>query len=245
MSEPHGTSPGQSTGHEETAIVPTLPEAVLLLLFDPRTGAIVGEGQPLMYTLGGAMLLELAGGGHLDVPRGRRLGALTVRALGDGPQDPLLRDVWEKIRRRPADARVLVMTLGPELREPVLDRLVQRGHLRRVPHRVFGLFSSHRLEPGDTGLRDRLLVPVRSALVDGTEPDARTSALGALLASGNNLAAMDADIPWSGQVHRRGRALKRGEWGAEAAADVVLANAVAQLAGTVFVAGVLPHFADD
>lgn len=245
MSDSQNTAPGHPIEKADAATDPTLPEAVLLLMFDPRTGAIAGEGQPLMYTLGGAMLLELADGGHIDIQPGRRLGGRTVQAIGPGPEDPLLRDAWDQIARRPADARVLVMTLGPVLREQVIDRLVQRGDLRRTPYRMFGLIPSHRLDLGGTGIRDRLLAPVRAALIDGAEPDARTAALAALLAAGNSLPAMNADIPWSGDVHRRGRALKRGEWGAKAASDAVLANAVVQIASTVFIAGVLPHFDND
>lgn len=38
----------------------TLPEAIMLLLFDPRTGAIDGEGQKLMILLSAAAVTDLA-----------------------------------------------------------------------------------------------------------------------------------------------------------------------------------------
>lgn len=245
MSDRQGSPGDAPTEPADAPAERTLPEAVLLLLFDPRTGAIVGEGQPLMYTLGAAMLLDLARHGHIEIEPRRGLGGHRVRADGDGPADPLLRDAWEQIGRTPADARVLVMTLGPVLREHVIERLVQRGDLRRTPYRVLGLVPSHRLEEGGTGERTRLLAPVRAALVDGAEPDARSAALAALLAAGNTLAAMNDDIPWSADVAERGRTFKKGDWGARAASDAVLANAAVQIASTVFISGVLPHIHND
>lgn len=217
----------------------------MLLLFDPTTGAIAGEGQPLMYTLGGAMLVELGTSGHLDVGDRKPLSGRTVRAVGDGPTDPLLREAWEQIARRPAGARALVLAIGPVLRERVLERLIARGEIVRTPHRVLGIFPSHRLTLGDTGARDALLDPVRAALVDGVEPDARTGALAALLSASDALPQLHADIPWSGDVLLRGRALQRGEWGARAAADAVFANQLAQILGVLFVTTVLPHLDND
>jgi hypothetical protein len=85
-----------------------------------------------------------------------------------------------------------------------------------------------------TGTRERLLVPVRTALVDGTEPDARTATQIALLSASNNLPAMHADIPWSGEVYKRGKRFERGDWGAKAASDVILSTLVVQIVGTAF-----------
>jgi hypothetical protein len=115
-----------------------------------------------------------------------------------------------------------------------LNRLVARGDIRHEPHRFLGIFPTHVLRGGDTGTRDRLLGPVRSTLVDGTDPDTRTATLGALLSASKNLAAMHADIPWSGDVYTRGKNLERGDWGAKATSDIILSSLVAQIVGTAF-----------
>lgn len=197
----------------------TLPEAVMLLLFNPRNGTIVGEGTSLLYTLGGAMLAELAIRAHVRLDDGQR----RALAVGDAPEDPLLRGAWS-----------LVIDIGTRSRESTLDSLVARGEIRRYPRRILGLIPSHALEDGGTGARERLLVAVKAALMDGLEPDNRTAAIIALLSASGNLAAMHADIPWSGDIYTRGKEFERGEWGASAASDVIVATLVSQVVGTAF-----------
>jgi hypothetical protein len=179
----------------------------MLLLFDPRSGTIAGEGLSLMYTLGGAILIELASRGHVELDDEQR----RVRAVGGGPEDTLLRGAWERVPKSPTGIRGLVVDIGTRSRESTLNRLVARGDIRQEPHRLLGIFPTQVLRGGDTGMRDRLLVPVRSALVEGTDPDTRTATLGALLSASKNLAAMHADIPWSGEVYTRGKNLERGD----------------------------------
>ncbi|MFD6138515.1 GPP34 family phosphoprotein [Promicromonospora sp. NPDC060271] len=208
----------------------TLPEAVMLLLFDPRSGTFTGEGLSLMYTLGGAILIELAARGHIELDHEQR----RARAVGHGPEDSLLRGAWERVPRSTTGIRGLVVDIGTRSRESTLNRLVARGDIRQEPHRLLGIFPTHVLSGGDTGVRDRLLVPVRSVLVDGTDPDTRTATLGALLSASKSLAAMHADIPWSGDVYTRGKDLERGDWGAKATADIILSSVVAQIVGTAF-----------
>jgi hypothetical protein len=208
----------------------TLPEAVMLLLFDPRSGAIAGEGQSLMYTLGGAMLAELVARGHVELDDRKR----RVHAVGDAPEDSLLRGAWERVPESATGIRGLVADIGARSRESTLNRLVARGDVRREPRRLLGFIPTHALKGGETDTRDRLLGPVRAALVDGAEPDARTAVLVALLSASKNLAAMHADIPWSGDVYTRGKKFERGDWGAKAASDVILSTLVVQVVGTAF-----------
>lgn len=159
-----------------TASVPdpiTLVEDVLLLLQDPGSGAIAGDGTTLFHTLAGAALIDLAERGLVEVaervtwPEGQ-----PVRALGTPPADPLLAPVWDRVRAEPTDIQSLVLHIGPPLRQGVLDRLVERGHLRRERRRLLGLISYSTLVEGDTPRRAGLLAPVRATLVDGAEPDA-------------------------------------------------------------------------
>lgn len=228
------TSAAEGPQPENTAAAPSaglmLPEAVMLLLFDPRSGTIAGEGQSLMYTLGGAVLVELAVRGHVELDDKKR----RVRAAGPGPEDSLLRAAWERVPKVATGIRGLVIDIGTRSRESTLKRLVARGDIRQEPYRLLGIFPTRALKGGDTGTRDELLVPVRTALVGGTTPDARTATLIALLSASKNLPAMHADIPWSGEVYNRGKKFERGDWGAKAASDIILSTLVVQVVGTAF-----------
>ncbi|EOM77523.1 GPP34 family phosphoprotein [Rhodococcus rhodnii] len=106
------------------AATPTLAEDLLLLLFDPRSGTIAGEGT-LFYTLGGAILAELARSGKVTV-EGRRVATADTTP----PADPFLAEQWERIGARPRSVQTVIAEVGPRLRAPVLDRLVERGDIR-------------------------------------------------------------------------------------------------------------------
>lgn len=213
---------------------PALAEDLLLLLFDPRTEVIAGDGAALFHTLAGAVLVDLAEQQRIEIAERLTWRGQPVRALGAvPPADPLLRDAWERVANKPADVQTLILELGPSLRERVLERLVARGHLRHERRRFLGLVPYTALRDGGTPRRAELLAPVRAALVDGVEPDARTATLAALLSASGVLAWLNSEIPWSGAVHDRGKALEQGEWGAEAAAEAVRRTTVALIASQV------------
>ncbi len=213
---------------------PTVAEDVLLLLFDPRTGSIAGDGPALFPVLAGAVLVDLVEQERIEIagPATWTLRRL-VRARGVlAPNDPLLRNVWSRIAAQPTDVQSLIVQIGPTLRQPTLDRLVRRDDLRHRP-RLLGLIPSARLAIGGTSRRAELLAPVRATLVDAADPDPRTATLAALLSAGGALPGLAADIPWSGDVHIRGKALEQGYWGAGASTEVVRRTTVAQIASQV------------
>jgi hypothetical protein len=218
----------------QTGTEPTIAEDLLLLLFDPESGTFVGEGQKLFHMLAGAVIVDLAVRGLIDTDdRGFWRGD-EVSAVGDEPPaDSVLRTVWERVHRSPAEVQTLILEVGPSLRQVVIDRLVDRGELTRESRRLLGLIPSTVLAQGGTGRRDALLAPVRAALVEGADPDDRTGALAALLSAGGQLPSMHRDIPWSGAVHDHGKALENGQWGTAETAEAVRRTDLAQLVSTV------------
>ena len=87
---------------------------------------------------------------------------------------------------------------------------------------------------GPSGVgKDAVLAAVRAVLVDGADPDPRTATLAALLSASGVLAWLDPDIPWSGAVHDRGKALEQATWGTAATAEAVRQHTVALIAGQV------------
>lgn len=211
-----------------------LAEDLLLLLFDPRTGSIAGDGAALFHTLAGAVLVDLADQERLEIADRLTWRGQPVRAVGASPPaDPLLRDTWERVAAKPVDVQTLILQLGPAMRERVLERLVARGHLRYERRRLLGLVPYTAVRDGGTPRRARLLASVRATLVNGVAPDARTATLVSLLSASGVLAWLNSEIPWSGAVHDRGKALEQGEWGAAAAAEAVRRATVAQIASAV------------
>ncbi|MFI2363720.1 GPP34 family phosphoprotein [Promicromonospora sp. NPDC019610] len=212
---------------------PTTPEPeliaedLLLLLFDPRSGTIAGENT-LFYTLAGAVLTELALAGHVEIDGRPALTGPRVSAVaGNPPADPLLHEPWDRLAEKPRGAQTFLAEVGPRLREPLLDRLVERGHVGREKRKALGFIPTTALTDGGTPRRAELVAAVRPVLADGAEPDPRTAVLAALLSASGSLPTLHRDIPWSGAVYTRGKALEHGDWGAAAAGEAVLRTTVA------------------
>ncbi|MER6004007.1 GPP34 family phosphoprotein [Nonomuraea angiospora] len=142
-------------------------EDLMLLMLDDETGAIAGAGT-LHYTLGGAVLVELALNGRIETDGGRPgLNGPKIIAVGDGPlSDPLLQSAYEKVAERPQRVQPLLLAIGGGLWKPVIDRLVERGLIRRESRRVLGVFRTTRLPAEDTGHEAELRRKVRDRRVE-------------------------------------------------------------------------------
>jgi hypothetical protein len=210
----------------------TLAEDLLLVLFQPDSATIAGEGT-LFYTLGGAVLADLALGGHVrDDP-----GSTRVEAVADRPPaDDILRPAWDYVTEKPRHVQTVLAAIGPRLRSPLLDRLVERGDLRRTERKTLGLFTTKVLEDGGTGRRSRLVEEIRRVLVDGQEPQPRVAALAALLSGSGTLPQFSREIPWSTPVITRAKELEQGNWGAGAAAEAVTRTITASIVSTAVTA---------
>jgi hypothetical protein len=223
-----------------TTAPPLIAEDLLLLLFDPKSGTFRGEGSPLFHTLAGAVLTELAIEGQVEIEERLTLRGRQVRAVGEPPADPLLHRTWTRLADRATDVHSLILEIGPDLRAAFIDRLEQRGHIRKEPTKMLGFIPTTSIVDGGTSRRNDLLHAVRPVLLDGVDPDKRTGSLAALLSASGALPAMDRDISWSGAVYTRGIALQKGEWGAEAASEAVTRTAAAILTSSLFVTVTLP-----
>ncbi|WJL96619.1 GPP34 family phosphoprotein [Microbacterium sp. ET2] len=210
--------------HEETPLSSppadrSLVEDVLLLLFQPQSRTIAGENI-LFYVLAGAAVTDLALSGRIET-RQQRLFSRPVHAVGAArPTDELLAPVWDLVEEKPRGVQTVLASVGPNLRRPTLERLVERGDLRAEQYRALGIFPSTRYALGSER-RAELLEKVRSTLIDGVDPDERTAASIALLSASDTLPQFHAEIPWSGTVYTRAKELEQGDWGATAAASAV------------------------
>lgn len=222
-----------TTSHDPS---PTLVEDLLLLLVQPRHGTIAGEGT-LFYVLAGAVLAELGLVGGVETDTAGPTGATRIRAVPDrAPADPILRSAWDYVSDKPRGVQTVLAAVGPALRAPVLDRLIDAGHITRSSRKLLGLIDTSTLAAGTTGRRDELVAAVRAVLVDGADPDARTAALAALLSGSGTLPQFDREIGWTSAVITRAKQLEQGNWGADAAAQAVARTVAATIVNNVVVA---------
>lgn len=216
-----------------------LAEDVVLALFDPASGTIAGENT-LFYVLGGAVLADLSAQGRARSEDAGIRGVL-VQASGDAPDDDLLRPAWDYIAEKPRGIQGALAGIGPALRAPVLDRLVEHGHLTRTERRALGIFPTTALADGDSGRRGEIIAEMRAVLVDGAEPSARLASIIALVSASGGLPTLHREIPWSGDVATRAKRIERGDWAGAAAAAAVTRTMLAIVTNALVVSAVVTN----
>ena len=226
------TTPATVSGTTE----PLLVEDLLLLLFKPDSVTIAGENT-LFYALGGAVLAQLTQIGAVEIEK-TGLGT-RVHSIGAPPSDAILRSAWDYSADKPRGAQGMLAAIGPHLRKPILERLIERGDIVSEDRKLLGLIPSTTLSDGTTGRRAELLARVRSVLVDGADPDDVTGSLAALLYASGALPTFHREIPWTASVIERATALQNGEWGASAASSAVNRTMASVAINSVISAGVI------
>ena len=202
-----------------------IPEDLLLLLLDDESGRL-RHGTYLDTAVGGALLAELALAQHVEVVKGSGVWARAkVVPTGSGePEDDVLAEALATVRHKERSAQDLVGRLGRGRRAQLLDRLEQRGILRREDDRVLGLFPRKRWPAVDSSHEDDVRRQLGDAVVRGATPTERTAALVALLsAMGVAHQVVDREGLSGGEVRKRAKAIAEGDWAAKAVKDAIAA----------------------
>lgn len=235
------TTSAKSPADQPALGEPTLAEDLLLVLFQPDSGRIAGENT-LFYVLAGAVLADLALEERVTSTT-TRLGVTSIQAVDRrAPADEILRTAWDYVSGKPHPVQVVLPAIGPRLRQPLLDRLIARGDIRRDRRKTLGLFDTTVLVNGEGSRRAKLLQDIRAVLVDGGAPTPRVAALAGLLWGSGTLPQFDAVIPWSSTVIARAQELERDNWGVGAAAEAVARTFNAIISSSILIATtVLPR----
>lgn len=211
-----------------------IAEDLLLLLLHDERGS-VQHTYHLDPVLGGALLVELALGGHVEpVPQEKRWGWTPkdkVRATADVPADPLLREAQALVAEKERTAQDLVSRLGRKRRDPLLERLADRGSVRREQSKVLGLFPRTTWPEADGRHEAALRARLESVLLRDDLPDDRTGALVALL-SGADVAqkVVRSERRKPREVAKRAKEVAAGDWAAEGVKDAIAAANAATMA---------------
>lgn len=200
-------------------------EDLLLLLLDDETGKPIIDRTKLDHALAGALLVELAVRGCVDIAdRGEKVrkGRLIVRdasPIGDEVLDKALRLVSDKEGSKPVS---VLKQLGKGLRDRLLDRLADRGILRREQGKILGLFPTRRWPTADARHETEVRASLHGALVNGHPPDQRAGALISLLLAVDGLRKV-VDTRDKRAMKRRAKEIAQGAWAADAVQKAVKA----------------------
>jgi hypothetical protein len=217
--------------------VTLIAEDLLLLLLDDESGK--PQTQQLQIALGGAVLVELAIGGMVEVVKAESMwrSAKVHPVEGARPDHPLLLAAWETVREKERSAQGLVERLGKGLDETLCSRLAERGVLERHEDKVLGLFPRTRWPARDTSQEEAVRRALTVVLVDGQDPDPRTGALVALLYAVDRA---HKTVPHQGvgdrEIKKRAKEVAEGQWAATAVKEAIAAATAATMAAMTAVA---------
>jgi len=215
-----------------------LAEDLLLLLTDDETGKAVVDGTALDHALAGAVLLDLALSGHVDVAgpneavKEDRLVIRRTDSTNDQVLDEALDRLEAKVGKKPQYA---VSPLTKGLRGRLYDRLAEHGIVCMERDKVLGLFPRTRWPAADVDHERRVRTQLRDKLVHGTGDDARTSALIALLSAIDAVPKVidPADAGMGKRdLRERAKAIAESQWAAEAVRKSVEAANASIMAAT-------------
>lgn len=161
----------------------TLAEDLVLLAFDDESGRSVINQTYLDSAIAGALLLELVRLGRVtpSAPTGRS-GHRTAVVTDPSPiGDPLLDLALSRLTAKPLTMGKAVEALVKGSRQAALDRLVERGLVRRDKSRVLGILRLTSWPAADVAHEAELRQKLSATLHDAADPDPETAALVALL----------------------------------------------------------------
>ena len=209
-----------------------IAEDLLLLLLEDDSGRLTNRTY-LDTGLGGALLVELALGEHVQVAESSGWwGRAKVQpTAAPPPGDPLLVEALALVAERERTAQELVGRLGKNRREPLLERLVSSGALQRRDDRILGLFPRRRWPARDLAHKADLRRRLGDAIVRGVSPEPRTAALVAVL-SAMELAhkVVHLDGLSGREAKARAKEIADGDWAAKAVKDAIRAAQAAMTA---------------
>jgi hypothetical protein len=149
----------------------TVAEEMLLLVLDDASGTFITEPDiNINYALAGAVLSDLALKGRIEADA-ERLFVLDAAPTGDAVQDAVLERIAEA--EEVHDTAYWVAEIGQrgdELRDHLLGRLVERGILKRVEHKVLWVFETRRYPMVDGREEREVKKRIMDCLLSDTPP---------------------------------------------------------------------------
>jgi hypothetical protein len=209
-----------------------IAEDLLLLVTDDATGKPIVGSTELEHALAGAVLLELAMSGRVDVEKGSGFGRGDRVVVTDASHagDPLLDEALSRIAAKSRKPEAVVSGLRKGLRSRLYERLADRGILRMEQGRVLGLFPGTRWPAVDSAHERQLRQALNDVLVVGTEPQPRIAAVVSLLYAIKAVPKVVDSREDKKAIQARAKTITEGAWAASAVRKAVEAVNAATVA---------------
>lgn len=208
----------------------TLGEEIMLLSLDDASGQ-AKERWTAGLVVTGALLLELVLAGRVRV-EGDRLTVVDSSPTGDALLDGRLARITEWARTsRSATVSSWLYKDQTKVVEATLASLCGRGIVTEEQHRVLGLFPVRRYPEADGAVERELRRRLVGVVLEGHQPDERTSGLIALLHGARLHRLAFPHVPRK-QVEPRMAEIAEGQWAGAAVRAAILMLQGAVVAAT-------------
>ncbi|WP_329389184.1 GPP34 family phosphoprotein [Streptomyces sp. NBC_01351] len=208
-----------------------LAEEIMLLSLDDESGS-AKQRQAAAWAVAGGILLELVLAGRVSVT-GKFLALTDTTPTGDELLDgrTALIESWMRGRAKRRVTEWLTRDQSKAV-AATLQSLCARGVVVEEKHKALGVFPVRRYPEADGAVERELRERLRSVVMDGAEPDARTAGLVALIHSAklHRLAFPDGDRK---QVTARMAEVAAGQWAGESVRAAIRDMQAAMAAVTV------------
>lgn len=195
----------------------------LMLLLLPESGKVPTITPGLESALTGALLVDLAEAGFIDILPGPDPSSPFIRpAEVPRPTDPMFVNAIALLGQKERPLASALPILLPRLDDVLLVRIGNHGILDHHRSRFLGLFPTSSWEVVDPGPEEQLRAALTPVLDGGAQPDVRTGTIIALLHAAEATDRISPPLTWDGRVAQQ---VAMAAWASEPVRDIVEAAA--------------------
>ena len=155
-------------------------EELLLLALDDEKGTIIDKTS-IKYGLVGALLMDLALANKIDTDL-ENLMTVDTSPTGDDILDDVLAQIAQSDKTRTTAYWLVRLSEGSStIKERVLDRLIQKGILRREEQKILWVFARRRYPVMDDKEEKEVKTRIREVVLSDSIPDSRDVVLISLI----------------------------------------------------------------
>lgn len=210
-----------------------IAEEVMLLVL-PDNGKLGIEFSNAEYPLTGALLVELAMRGLIDIRSEDGSDTKHVRtADAASATDPLLADALAHLGEDEHEVSTLIGRLVPKIQDTVLERLADRGIIEREETKFLWVFPTTHWPEKNARPEAELRERVSEVLLGRAEPDERIGSIIALLSASQLIKHLRPPLPWDKTIEKRVKDIEKGTWSSAAVSAAVTSVMLAVTASMV------------
>lgn len=144
----------------------SLKEQFILLAYDDLKGRPVISGNPFLYSLAGAVILELNHNQKISI-RDMRIYVKSHKSSGDAVLDQVMEQIRKSSKNKKIKTWVQKLGFkGNKLKNSILQQMVDKHIYRKEEYKSLGLFTCYRYYNSKPGYKQELQHKIRKFVLE-------------------------------------------------------------------------------